>query len=139
VTLTLTADIDSDQEPGTYPDLAVAEGQDRQGQVVYANEATYFVGTEVEIVDQRQSSQTINIEKQVTKEKVKDSEAEAEDNNQAKQPQPILPRTGLSSIWLSLSLTLVVSGIGFLLTAWIVYQQTKYQLDLKEHKIDDQK
>ncbi len=142
VTLTLIADISQNQEPGTYPDLAIAEGESEQGEVVYANDGTYFVGTEVEIIAQEQANETLDIEKYIDKEKNKsknEPNKEAESTETKSKEQPVLPKTGLSAIWLSLSVSLVISGSGFLTAAWLVYQQTKHKLDIKEHKINEKK
>ncbi len=140
VTLTLKADISQKQKPGVYPDIAVAEGLSEQGELVYANEGTYFVGTEVEIIDEKQASETMDIKQQVITEKTKNDTDKKENSGAAEDEiNKILPKTGLSTIWISLSLSLLVFGFGFLITAWLIHRKTRNRLNIKEHKINEKK
>ncbi|HPR99309.1 MAG TPA: choice-of-anchor K domain-containing protein [Candidatus Woesebacteria bacterium] len=107
--LTYTADISSDQQPGTYRDLAYAYGQTAYGDnaIVYANGenslyvSNNFVGTEVPIVKSTQNSVSAGVEKEEVQGEVLGASTE-------------LPSTGANTIWLIISGLMFIIGLAFI-------------------------
>jgi len=107
--LTYTADISSDQQPGTYRDLAYAYGQAAYGDnvIVYADGensqyvSNNFVGTEVPIVKSTQNSVSAGVEKEEVQGEVLGASTE-------------LPSTGANTIWLIISGLMFIIGLAFI-------------------------
>lgn len=131
VSITYTADISSGQEPGRYPDLAWAYGASgfvtstevratgTNSQYVNGN----FVGTQVNIVREQQSTASINVEKEekreVTVTNNTNNVINGSNNNSNGQvlgaSTSRLPSTGAKTIWVVLASLLSVIGIAALI------------------------
>lgn len=104
--LTYTADISTNQQPGTYYDLAWAKGQatyGTSGDVIATSESfadENFVGTQVPVVKSTQNSLSAGVEKEEVQGQVLGVSTE-------------LPYTGSNTIWLLISA--LMSIIGFTL------------------------
>lgn len=102
ITMTLIADIDSAEHPGTYKDVAYGRGQSLGGEEVAASAGTLgniadpnFVGTEVTVVKNQQDNPTINV---INKQEVLGAAT-------------YLPDTGANSLWVIIGGLMTVSGI----------------------------
>ncbi len=118
ITLTLLADIATDEKPGTYKDLALAYGCQRNGdcELGGTNSITasaidpgqlndIFVGTEVTVVKDQQDSKTLTVNHE---EKIEGSVLGATTD---------LPSTGANSNWIVLAISLMVTGLGAIVVA----------------------
>ncbi len=99
VELQYTADIDGSQQYGLYKDLAWAKGKSLgcSNNIVMANatsDPAYFVGTQVNVNGQQQSSTSVNIGKE----------------GQVLGATTELPATGGKTIWMILASLLIVLG-----------------------------
>ncbi|MDD4027391.1 MAG: hypothetical protein PHO75_04380, partial [Candidatus Shapirobacteria bacterium] len=108
IELSYLADIDSDQQPGLYKDLAYARGvaaYDNTVQVIATSEEMGYVnnnlvGTEVPIVKSTQNSVSAGVEREVEGEVLGASTE--------------LPATGASIIWLIISALMSLIGLAFI-------------------------
>lgn len=105
VTLTYKANINGDVDGGVYTDLAWAQGNSAavlsQGiSSSYMNDE--FVGTEVAIVKNIQTTASIDVKR--TENKTKEEVLGASTG---------LPRTGTSNIWVMVATIILLSGFGF--------------------------
>lgn len=118
VTLTLMADISADEKPGTYKDLALAYGCQRNNDCELGNTNSItasaidpgqlddiFVGTEVTIIKDQQDSKTLAV------------------THEEKQEGTVLgattdlPSTGANANWIIVALTFLVTGIGAIIVS----------------------
>ncbi|MFH2086015.1 MAG: VWA domain-containing protein [bacterium] len=105
VTLTYTADVSSDQDSGTYPDIAWAEGVNSFSvQVVKAagQNSTYvdgiFVGTNVEITKSQQETGSVDIQK----------------TGEVLGASTELPATGANNLWFLAAVIALISGLALI-------------------------
>jgi LPXTG-motif cell wall-anchored protein len=107
VTLTYKANISGDVDGGVYTDLAWAQGNNAtvlsQGIASsYVNDE--FVGTEVAIAKNTQTTASIDVKKTESK----------TNNEEVLGASTRLPRTGTSNIWVFLATLIMLSGFGFM-------------------------
>ncbi len=101
VTLTYIADISNDQKPGTYRDLALAQGTSTQNAEVVANDDTgTFVGTNITVVRNTQLDTTVNVKREEKREVVGEVLGAS-----------TLPATGSDNAWTFASILLTVAGL----------------------------
>jgi hypothetical protein len=108
IELSYLADIDSDQQPGLYKDLAYARGvaaYDNKVNVIATSEEMGYVnnnlvGTEVPIVKSTQNSVSAGVEREV--------------EGQVLGASTELPATGASTIWLIISALMSLIGLAFI-------------------------
>jgi uncharacterized repeat protein (TIGR01451 family)/LPXTG-motif cell wall-anchored protein len=115
VTLTYVADIDGDQDPGLYNDLAWADGSSVVGSQVLANssESTPFVGTDVSV-------ETPSDPESVALSTVTKTETETKTKTKTKVKRVLgatLPETGASTAWTMIALALIGGGAGLMVTS----------------------
>lgn len=101
VTLTYIADISTDQKPGTYRDLALAQGTSTLDAEVVANDDTgTFVGTNVTVVRNTQLDTTVNVKREEKREVVGEVLGAS-----------TLPATGGDNAWTFASILLTLAGL----------------------------
>ncbi|MFZ2024984.1 MAG: SdrD B-like domain-containing protein [Microgenomates group bacterium] len=118
ITLTLMADVSTDEKPGLYKDLALAYGcqQNNDCAVGGTNSLvatavdpgqlnTTFVGTEVAIVKDQQDSKTLTVNHEETTE------------GSVLGATTDLPSTGANSNWIVVAITLMITGLGAIVIA----------------------
>jgi hypothetical protein len=102
ITLTYVTDISNDQKPGTYRDLALAQGTSDLETEVIANDTTgTFVGTNVTVVKSTQLDTTVNVKR----------EEKRESTGEVLGASTSLPSTGADNAWTFASLALTLAGL----------------------------
>lgn len=106
IELKYIADINNDQQPGLYKDLAWANGEDVLANEVLANSDTgVFVGTAVNVITETQTSSSLDV---IHRETVLGGVLGATTE---------LPSTGASIMWIYIALAFMGLGIGATVTA----------------------
>lgn len=110
ITLTLIADVSTDEKPGTYKDLAIAYGckteksceiGDKMSVIATAVapgyiDETYHVGTDVTIVKDTSESKSIAVQRE----------------GEVLGASTELPSTGANAKWIIVALSLIIAGLG---------------------------
>ncbi|MFA5962290.1 MAG: SdrD B-like domain-containing protein [Parcubacteria group bacterium] len=116
-TLTYVADIDNDQDSGTYKDIAWAKGTASSGATVFAlgnQEASpFFVGTDVEVIDPVTADVAL-AERTETKTKHKTETKHRTVIGEVLGASTMLPETGADTTWVVVALLALLSGLGLI-------------------------